>query len=155
MAVSHGFNNLVKAFLEVNGIELDHADNFGRTPLWWAKAQGYTQISRLLLDTAEHQGVRLADPITPLVSYAPNSEPFRECDVSSLGIAENCRYYACAVCNSGGFNICVNCKRLGAFCLVESHVLKELLATKESDLSRAVDDNDLSTVETHVFCEAN
>ncbi|KAG6985688.1 Ankyrin repeat domain-containing protein 50 [Fusarium oxysporum f. sp. conglutinans] len=54
------------------GINIDGKDASGRTPLWWAAAQGNEAIVRLLLDRSAHIEAADDDGWTPLLRAAEN-----------------------------------------------------------------------------------
>jgi ankyrin repeat protein len=131
IAARMGRGDAVALFL-TKGHALTIGDNFGRTPLWWAKKNGYPEIADLLLKKSRENGIFIQEddlPITTIPVLA--DETSRWCDVCILGILEKDTYYHCNVCNNGDFDICKECFAMKAQCLDESHTIIQKLFDRE------------------------
>jgi hypothetical protein len=118
-----GRGDVVALFL-TKSRALTIGDNFGRTPLWWAKKNGYPEIADFLLKKYRENGIFIQEdglPITTISVLA--DENARWCDVCTLGILGEDTYYHCSFCNRGDFDICKECFAMKAHCLDESHTI--------------------------------
>jgi len=97
-------------------------DYFGRSPLWWAQKRGFASISQRLLESAKDIGSSMAATSLPTGNPVLFNSTGPYCDVC---FAERGQvYYHCSVCSKGDFDVCSDCQRIGARCLVESHILQ-------------------------------
>jgi ankyrin repeat protein len=115
----------VVMFLLTKNPDLNSKDNFGRTPLWWARMAGYPYIADLLLENSKANGIRIHEDDLPTTTITvPDNERSGYCDVCLLNISENDdTYYTCRVCNDGNFWICKERFAIKAHCLDDSHTL--------------------------------
>ena len=114
----------VVTFLLSQSLSLTVKDNFGRTPLWWARRTGYPYIADLLLEKYKENGILIQeDDLPTTIISVPSDESSRCCDVCVLGISKEDTCYHCRVCNSGDFDICKGCFIMKAYCLDQSHIL--------------------------------
>jgi len=137
IAARMGRGDAVALFL-TKGHALTIGDNFGRTPLWWAKKNGYPEIADLLLKKFRENGIFIQEddlPITTIPVLA--DETPRWCDICILGILEKDTYYHCSVCNNGDFDICKECFAMKAHCLDKSHTMSRNDSTEYLSLSTA------------------
>jgi ankyrin repeat protein len=99
-------------------------DNFGRTPLWWARRTGNLHIANLLLKEYKEKDIIIReDDVPPTLSLVPTDKQIKFCDVCVLDISDKDTYYYCRVCNSGDFDICGECFAMKARCLDQGHIL--------------------------------
>ncbi|KAI1842402.1 hypothetical protein JX266_011443 [Neoarthrinium moseri] len=123
VAARLGCVKTVVTLLSLLDIEPNPRDQFGRTPLWWARYQGHDRIVTLLTAASpsandEHGSVAIA------VYPRSHSQGYLlYCDACLLPIPEEESYYRCRLCNGGNFDICVSCRDLGADCLNSLHSL--------------------------------
>ena len=123
IAARMGHKDLL-ALLLTKSHALNVHDNFNRTPLWWARRTGHLYIADLLLEKYKEKGIIIQeDDLPPTLILVPSDEQVKICDVCVLGISKEDTYYHCRVCNSGDFDICMECFALAARCLDHSHVL--------------------------------
>ena len=119
--------------LATGRVDFGSKDCFGRTPLWWARKCGNTDIAQLLLDYAEVRGIPVYESDVPTaVGLAPNDEASGWCDVCTLNILKDDFYYVCEICNDGLFYICLDCYKIGGRCLEVGH---KLFQRKDDDES--------------------
>jgi ankyrin repeat protein len=103
---------------------LNVKDNFGRTPLWWARRTRWPEIADLLLEKYKENGIIDQEGDLPIATISVLAdENSRWCDACVLGISKKDNYYHCEVCNNGDFDICKECFAMNAHCLDESHTL--------------------------------
>jgi ankyrin repeat protein len=122
IAARMGHKNVV-AFLLTKCHALNAQDNFGRTPLWWAKRTGYPEIADLL-EKCEENGIIIQEDDLPTATISAFADrTFRYCDVCMLDISEKDIYYYCKFCSNQGFDICKECFAIKAHCLDQSHTL--------------------------------
>ncbi|OCK78346.1 ankyrin [Lepidopterella palustris CBS 459.81] len=115
---------LVKLLLAIECVNVNSKDAFHRTPVWWARRNGYPRILDLLQKTAEQKGISICNIDLPAeAARVPNTLGLGYCDICILGIPLGQPYYHCGLCNSGDFDICLECFQIGAHCLDNSHVL--------------------------------
>jgi ankyrin repeat protein len=137
VAARMGRGDVVALFL-TKGLALNIEDNSGRTPLWWAKKNGYPEIADLLLKKSRENGIFIQEddlPITTIPVLADATS--RWCDVCILGILEKDTYYHCSVCIDGDFDICKECFAMKAHCLDKSHTISRNDSTEYLSLSTA------------------
>jgi len=117
-------NKDVVAFLLTKSHTLNVKDAFGRSPLWWARKNGYPEIADLLLEKYKENSITIQedDLPTPTVSVPADKES-GYCDVCVLDISDTDICYFCKVCSNGDFWICEECLAIGAHCLDKSHTL--------------------------------
>ncbi|KAH8744168.1 ankyrin repeat-containing domain protein, partial [Hyaloscypha finlandica] len=114
----------VVAFLLTKNPVLNSKDNFGRTPIWWAKRTGSSEIADLLLQKCKENGIIIQKDDFPITTISvPSDKICKNCDVCLLGVSDEDTYYHCRFCNSGDFNICEDCFARKARCLDQCHVL--------------------------------
>lgn len=120
VAVRYGHEEPVNQLLAIPDIDCTLKDNFGRSALWWARRQGYVGIEGRLLEYAKTEDF----DIGILVETSEPAEFSIEsgcCDVCLVRIRE--AYYHCTDCNGGDFDLCLECRGLGAHCLINTHTL--------------------------------
>jgi ankyrin repeat protein len=123
IAARMGRGDAVALFL-TKGHALNIEDNFGRTPLWWAKKNGYPEIADLLLKKSRENGIFIQEDGLPTTAISVLADiTSRWCDVCVLGILKEDVYYHCSICNGGDFDICKECFAMKAHCLDESHTI--------------------------------
>ncbi|KAH8672582.1 hypothetical protein BGZ60DRAFT_405177 [Tricladium varicosporioides] len=114
----------VVALLLTKSYAFNVKDRFGRTPLWWARRTGYSEIADLLLQKCKEKGIIVQEGDLPTaMTLVPSDNSSRWCDVCVLGISERDAFYYCGVCGHGNFDICKECFAMKAHCLNESHTL--------------------------------
>jgi ankyrin repeat protein len=119
-----GHEAIVGQLIALRSVDILSKDNFGRTPLWWAQRQGHTRIIECLLESIRIQGIDIGVTGIPLrKARFFDRKSGRVCDVCVADIREVEVYYRCKTCNSGDFDICAECRELGAHCPVKSHQL--------------------------------
>jgi hypothetical protein len=137
IAARMGRGDAVALFL-TKGHALTIGDNFGRTPLWWAKKNGYPEIADLLLKKFRENGIFIEEDGLPTTAIsAPADKTSRWCDVCLLGILKEDVYYHCSICNDGDFDICKECFAMKAHCLDKSHTISRNDSTEYLSLSTA------------------
>jgi hypothetical protein len=119
-----GHEDIVAILLTKNPV-LNSKDNFGRTPLWWARRTGHLHIANLLEKYKEKGIIIREDNLPPTLILVPSDELIKICDVCVLGISNKDTYYHCRVCNNGDFDICEECFAMEARCLDQCHVLRK------------------------------
>ncbi|KAJ8132125.1 hypothetical protein O1611_g1496 [Lasiodiplodia mahajangana] len=121
IAVRHGRVDLVQYLLKRGGVDLTSKDKFGRTVAFWAK----TPDIRRILARAANQHEATAGIFDSFLSTHPPARTVgrRECDVCTLRISVDGRYFHCSICVGGDFDICDDCCSFGACCLDDSHEL--------------------------------
>jgi ankyrin repeat protein len=100
---------------------LNMKDNFGHSPLWWARKTGNLSAADLLIEKYKQNGIIVQEddwPTTTISVLADENSGW--CDVCVL---EKDTYYFCEVCSDGDFDMCKECFAMKAHCLDESHKL--------------------------------
>jgi ankyrin repeat protein len=124
IAVRNGHEETVKLLLATECVALDSKDSFGRTPMWWSRRNGHSNIEKLLAEYAQKNGITISENDLPKEGGSrAYDESSRRCDVCALSLPRGDIYYKCRVCNSGNFDICLECFEIGAHCLDDSHKL--------------------------------
>lgn len=95
-------------------------DKFGCTPLWIATKKGHDAVSEFLLEEFGTPG----SGQRPLPDHSVVQDPSRMfCDVCTSIITETGFYYHCRHCSGGYWDVCEDCKRRGAYCSDQAHIL--------------------------------
>ncbi|KAK8126836.1 uncharacterized protein PG998_002595 [Apiospora kogelbergensis] len=121
VAVRYGHEELANQLLSIPDVDCTLKDNFGRSALWWARKQGYVGIAERILEHARDGNQSIAANEVGLGEPAIFDNYHSYCDVCFATRPEN--YYHCTDCCGGDLVICLECKQLGAHCLVETHTL--------------------------------
>jgi ankyrin repeat protein len=122
VAARLGHKDIVE-FLLTKSPALNVRDNFGRSPLWWARRTRYPEIANLLQKCKEDSIIIQDDDLTSTKILVANNKSSKWCDVCVLGISKKDNCYYCAVCNNGDFHICEECFAIKAQCLDQCHIL--------------------------------
>ncbi|KAJ3484982.1 hypothetical protein NLG97_g6919 [Lecanicillium saksenae] len=110
-AVRMGHQDIANMFLSTGNINLLSEDDFGRTPLSWAKMLGSTNMG---------------DFFSLKPSDTTDDRP-EFCDVCTLSIPKSMGLRTCGTCNvSDSYDICETCYSLGARCRNKEHSLVEM-----------------------------
>lgn len=112
---------MVQDLLAIPGVDINSSDSIGRTTFWWAQKQGHIDIANCLADHAYHTGTGIPPMELALGPQARFDTDGAYCDVCVASISED--YYYCKSCSLGDFCICLECRDLGAHCIVGSHDL--------------------------------
>ncbi|KAF3312792.1 hypothetical protein TWF173_006825 [Orbilia oligospora] len=126
VAARHGHRETVRILLATARVDLESKDNvFGGSPLWWAKREGHHDTAELLIENARRRGLSLSDNDVSHMHNGhtrSNEKLTRRCDACELGIPEKGElYYKCETCDSGDFDLCLNCVKANAHCRDKSH----------------------------------
>lgn len=121
IAARFGYEIVVDKLSALPTVDALSEDKFGRTPLWWAQKQGHTSIVEVLVHCTEDLGDATTGglPLGPPSIFDTKIGIY--CDVCLFAIFKN--HYHCDSCNGGNFDICSECRGLGAHCNVASHHL--------------------------------
>ena len=121
VAVRFGHEELMSQLLAIPDIDCTLMDNFGQSTLWWARKQGYIGIAERLLEHARERSQDLAETEVELGQSASFGGRSGFCDVCFANVSGS--WYYCTDCYVGALCICLECRELGAHCLVETHIL--------------------------------
>ncbi|KAJ0413510.1 hypothetical protein BJY00DRAFT_319712 [Aspergillus carlsbadensis] len=113
VAVRNGHEDVVEHFLGLSSV---HADLEGKilnhTLAWWAKQIGNARVLQLIHQYAEGNSIKLPEieeqdkePDPPVDSGTRGP---RWCDICYRHMVPG-KFYHCAVCESGGFDVCLDC----------------------------------------------
>ena len=91
-------------------------------PLNWTRAPT-TQIVFAQMHQALSQGSQVIE-VSNLSDSDDESEEASSCDVCNCFLSY-AQYYHCSICYDDNFDICGDCRALGATCLDDSHELSE------------------------------
>jgi ankyrin repeat protein len=117
-------HRLVLELLLSQSQSLNIKDNFGRSPLWWARKTKHLSIANLLLEKYKQKGIVLhQDDLPTATTSLFAKKTYRLCDVCLLDVLETDAYYHCETCNNGDFDICEECFGEKAHCLDKAHML--------------------------------
>ena len=124
-AIIKGRTCAVKILLAVRPVDIECRDALGRSSMWWARRQGFSDLVKILLDEGQRRGISFEDEYPD--TYAPLLKPRSSmCDVccfADVGVLY------CKVCNSGNFDICRDCFDRGGRCMDDGHVLEARVTT--------------------------
>lgn len=117
--------DMLEQLLSIPQDNFNAADEFGRTPIWWAERQGQEDvICRLKKEVAAGLG---SIPSTP---HRGSGKPMKFedseinfCDVCCANTEMEDEFFVCSICFPPSFLICLECQKLGAHCLDQSHSL--------------------------------
>ena len=134
MAAASNHLKVAKLLLDAGDADLEAPDLFGRTALSWATEGGYSDMVTLfheILHTGDkNRGPSQAsDASTVIAIQAPKQAPglvSDACDVCTRSIMDKSVHYKCGECLDGDFDMCSECRALGACCSKDSHTLIEL-----------------------------
>jgi ankyrin repeat protein len=110
----------VEILMNQHDIDSQEADRYGRKPSWIARKKGYGAVAILLDGWGEETDKE--QEASPRVS---NNPPRLECDVCTSSIPTIARHYHCNLCNSGDWDVCEDCRNMGATCMEAAHTLVE------------------------------
>jgi ankyrin repeat protein len=117
----------VLALLLTRSRSLSIKDNFGRTPLWWARRTGDLKTADFLLEKHKENNIPIQEDDFPKVTisalFDKTDKKIKFCDVCILSVSDRDTYYHCKVCSNGDFDICEECFVMEARCLDQSHTL--------------------------------
>ncbi|WKT54227.1 hypothetical protein QSH57_004811 [Fusarium oxysporum f. sp. vasinfectum] len=133
IAVRHSRTKIVNMLLATRQVSFHSQDRFGRTSWYWARRRGNTEIQQALLNYAEDRGIAVCENDGEAIeeSFIPNDGTSRFCDVCTSSIPADVVFYHCEVCNSGDFDICPGCYKIGGRCLEDDHELAQKNIIKE------------------------
>jgi ankyrin repeat protein len=108
----------VEILMNQHNIDSQEADRYGRKPSWIATKKGHGAVAILLDGWGEETDKK--QEASPRVS---NNPPRLECDVCTSSIPTIARHYHCNLCNSGDWDVCEDCRKMGATCMESAHTL--------------------------------
>ncbi|CAN9361213.1 unnamed protein product [Alternaria alternata] len=119
-AAAGGDTATVETLINQHNIDSQEADRYGRKPSWIATKKGHGAVAILLDGWSEETDKE--QKASPRVS---NNPPRLECDVCTSSIPISARHYHCKLCIGGDWDVCEDCRKMGATCMESAHTLVE------------------------------
>lgn len=112
---------VVAALLKSPKTDRCSLDHYGRSAFTEARSAKYPHISKLL-SGSPREIATISRSALCFDGYPDQAG----CDICQAYIVGDRAYYRCLICNDHRFNVCEDCKALGATCLDRTHAMRRI-----------------------------